>query len=226
MANPVNQAFSAARGIIKLNGVQIGWATGFRAEEWVGGRDLRKQDRPSRPPRGSPADMPSAGKWRRLAMFPGSFSRAEVGGGPIATAIATWGYLSGAGTGTRGGSARSGRAGRRTGRGWLDGHFGNRGAVRGIGCQGQSSGELAVPIVRRAEPATADPPGGGMSSCRGVEAVDRFGPGKLFTQWPNPSPTAAPGIRRPTGAAYLPPADAVGRLRGRRRCRRGGGWGR
>lgn len=33
MANPVNQAFSAARGIIKLNGVQIGWATGFRAEE-------------------------------------------------------------------------------------------------------------------------------------------------------------------------------------------------
>lgn len=29
----VNQAFSSARGIIKVGGVPIGWATGFRAEE-------------------------------------------------------------------------------------------------------------------------------------------------------------------------------------------------
>jgi hypothetical protein len=31
--NVVKQAFSAARGIIKVGGVPIGWATGFRAEE-------------------------------------------------------------------------------------------------------------------------------------------------------------------------------------------------
>jgi hypothetical protein len=31
--NLVKQAFSAARGIIKVGGVPIGWATGFRAEE-------------------------------------------------------------------------------------------------------------------------------------------------------------------------------------------------
>jgi len=31
--NFVKQAFSSARGVLKLKGVPIGWATGFRAEE-------------------------------------------------------------------------------------------------------------------------------------------------------------------------------------------------
>jgi hypothetical protein len=35
-----------------------GGGTGFRAAGWVGGREPRKQGRPPRPPRGSPADMP------------------------------------------------------------------------------------------------------------------------------------------------------------------------
>ena len=137
-----------------------GSRAGFRAEEWVGGRDLRKQGRPRRPPNGSPAEVPSAGKWRRLAMFPGSFARAGVGGWPTATAIATSGYLSGTGTGTARRVCQVGPSRGANGARLARWPLRQSGAVRGIGCQGQSSGELAVLILRCAEPATAAPPGG------------------------------------------------------------------
>jgi hypothetical protein len=137
-----------------------GSRAGLRGEEWVGGRELRKQGRPPRPPRGSPADMPSVGKWRRLAMFPGGFARAGVGGGPTATAIATSGYLSGTGTGTARRVCQVGPRREANGSRLARWSLRQSGAVRGIGCRGQSSGELAVPIVRCAAPATAPPRGG------------------------------------------------------------------
>jgi hypothetical protein len=172
--------------------------------------------------------MPSAGKWRRLARFHGGFARAGVGGWPIATAIATSGYLSGTGTGRAGGSARSGRGGRRTGRGSLDGRSGNLGPCVGsdAGARVQASW-LSSSSVAPGQP--PQPPGGGCHLAGvskrliGLERENYSPNGRTHRRPPR---LASGGPLAPLIGRRRPSADACGRLRGRRRCRRGGGWGR
>lgn len=205
-----------------------GGGAGFRAAGWVGGREPRKQGRPPRPPRDSPADMPSVGKWRRLTRFPGGFDRAGVGGWPIATAIATSGYLSGTGTGRAGGSARSGRGGRRTGRGSLDGRSGNLGPCVGsdAGARVQASW-LSSSSVAPGQP--PQPPGGGChlaGASKRLIGLDRENYSPNGQTHRRPTRPASGGPLAPLIGRGRPSADAGVRLRGRRHCPRTGGWDR